>query len=233
MTASQPPQPPGPNPDVQPAGTGGGFTLDLEKLRVPDYVIAGGTLLYLVLGILPWVDFGDYFGVDIPGGAISGFEFSDLVTFSLLLLLLSTVWALLPAVAQFDPGFARGWATVGLTGLGLLLTLFAWIRALGYDFEIWPLLALLTAAAIMLFALRSLLSELRTRPALPGGLAAAAQRADQPAPEWGHQGQQQPGQFYGQPYGQQPSGQLHSPQQPLPPGAPGTPPPAGPGRRLS
>jgi hypothetical protein len=201
-----------------------------------DYVIAGGTLLYLILAILPWVDFGDYFGVDIPGDSISGFEFSGLVTFSLLLFLLATVWSLLPAVTQFDLGFPRGWVTVGLTGLGVLLTLFAWIRALSYGFEIWPLLAFLAAAAIALFAVLALLPELRNRPALPGGLANAAQWANQPAPEFGQPGQPYGQQPYGQqPYGQQPYGPPGSPQQPPspPPGAPGTPPPAGPGPRLT
>jgi hypothetical protein len=152
-----------------------------------DYVIAGGTLLYLILAILPWVDFGDYFGVNVPGDSFSGFKFSSLVTFSLLLFLLATAWAALPAVTQFDPGFPRGWVTVGLTGLGFLLTLFAWIRALSYGFQIWPLLALITAAAITVFAVLALLPELRNRPALPGGLANAAQWANQQAPEFGQQ----------------------------------------------
>jgi hypothetical protein len=233
-------QPPGPNPYGQPGGSGGGFKLDLKKLRMADYVIAGGTLLYLILAILPWVDFGDYFGVNVPGDSFSGFKFSSLVTFSLLLFLLATVWAALPAVTQFDPGFPRGWVTVGLTGLGFLLTLFAWIRALSYGFQIWPLLALITAAAITVFAVLALLPELRNRPGLPGGLANAAQWANRPAPEFGHPGQ--PGQPYGQqpygqqpygqePYGQQPYGQPGAPQQyappPPPPGAPGTQPPAG------
>jgi hypothetical protein len=213
--------------------SGGGVKLDLKKLRMAEYVIAGGTLLYLVLAVLPWVDFGDYFGVDIPGDSINGFEFSGLVTFSLLLFVLATVWTVLPAVTRVDLGFPRGWVTVGLTGLALLLTLFAWIRSLSYGFEIWPLLALLTAAAITVFAVLALLPELRNRPALPGGLADAAQWANQPAP--GQQGPSYGQPPYGQPpYGQQPYGQQpygQPPQQyappPPPPGAPGTQPPAG------
>jgi hypothetical protein len=233
---SQPPpgyQPPGygqqpPSPYAHPVDSGGGVKLDLKKLRMAEYVIAGGTLLYLVLAVLPWVDFGDYFGVDIPGDSINGFEFSGLVTFSLLLFVLATVWTVLPAVTRVDLGFPRGWVTVALTGLALLLTLFAWIRSLSYGFEIWPLLALLTAAAITVFAVLALLPELRNRPALPGGHADAAQWANQPAP--GQQGPSYGQPPYGQPpYGQQPYGQ--PPQQyappPPPPGAPGTQPPAG------
>ncbi|MET0765010.1 MAG: hypothetical protein ABWY29_09090 [Blastococcus sp.] len=249
----QPPygqQPPAANPYAQPAGSGGSSTFDLKKLRMADYVIAGGTLLYLVLALFPWVDFGDYFGVDLPDDSVNGFGAAGgLVTFTLLLFLLATVWAALPAVTQLGLGFPRGWVTVGLTGLGLLLTLFAWIRTLSYGFEIAPLLALLTAAGMTLFAVLALLPELRNRPALPGGLANAAQWANQPAP--GQQGGQT-----GQPYGQQPTygqpgttRQYGAPQQyeppqpygapqpyetpppppppPPPPGTPWTQPPAG------
>jgi hypothetical protein len=223
-------QPPAGNPYGQPAGTGGGVSFDLKKLKMADYVIAGGTLLYLVFAILPWVDFGDYFGVDIPGDSISGFEFSGMVTFSFLLFLLATVWAALPAVTHLELGFPRGWVTVGLAALGLLLTLIAWIRTLTYGFEIWPLLALITAAAIAVFAFLSLMPELRNRPALPGGLANAAQWANQPAPEFGA-GQQPGAGQQGPTYGQQPPSQPGAPQQyappPPPPGAPGNPPPGG------
>ena len=46
---------------------------------------------------------------------------------------------------------------------------------------------MLTATVILVFAVLSLLPELRNRPALPGGLASAAQWANQPAPEFGQQ----------------------------------------------
>ena len=218
----QPPPPPqgyGPPPGYgqhgQPAGAG--FKLDLKKLKMADYVIAGGTLLYLVMAILPWVDFGDYFGVDIPGDSISGFEFSGLVTFSFLLFLLATAWTLARAVTELNLGFPRGWITVGLAALGLLLTLVAWIRSLTYGFEIWPLLALIVAAAIAVFAFLSLLPELRNRPNLPGGLSNAAQWANQPAP-----GAQQ-----GQPYGQHGQPGAQPPHSPPPPPPPAPQPPAG------
>ena len=47
-------QPGAPNPYGQPAGSGGGFSVDFKKLKMADYVIAGGTIVYLILGALPW-----------------------------------------------------------------------------------------------------------------------------------------------------------------------------------
>ena len=235
----QPPygQPPyGQPPYGQPAGTGGGFSMDLKRLRMADYVIAGGTLAYLILGFLPWAEYSDFFGFDAdelgfdPGFAdnISGFSFSSLVGSSFVLFLLATVWALLPAFTDFTLGFPRGWITVGLAAFGFLLTLFAWIESLSYAFSIVPLLALLVAAAIAAFAFLSLLPELRNRPALPGGLSNAAQWANRPAPEFGsgHQAPQPPGPPHGPPGGGQ---QYTPPPPPPPPGVPGGQPPTGAG----
>lgn len=203
--------------------------MDLKKLRIPDYVIAGGTLLYLVSGILPWVDFGDYFGVNVPGDGISGFTFSSLVTFGFVLFLLATAWTVLPAFADVQVGFPRGWITVGLAGLGLLLTLIAWTRALSFNFQIWPLLALVVAAAITACAFLSLLPELRHRPARQGDRADAAQWAGRPAPDFGQHAQSPappppppgaaPGGHAPPPYGSPP---------PEAPGGPAVPPPTGP-----
>jgi hypothetical protein len=206
------PQPPyGPPPPYGP----GGSSFDVARLRMADYVVAGGALLYLVLGVLPWitVDFG--FGVS---ESVSGFGFSGLVTSGFVLLLLAAAWALLPAVTDLDPGFPRGWITVGLTGLGLVLTLVAWIQSLSWGFSIVALLALVVAAAVTAFAVLSLLPQLRNRPALPGGLAGAAQWADQQAPD-PRRGPAGPG--GGLPYGQPPQyGQQPSYAPPPPPGAP-------------
>jgi hypothetical protein len=180
-----------PNPYGQPAGTGGGVSFDLKKLRMADYVIAGGTLLYLILAFFPWFTLGD----DFFSFNLSGFD-SGNVTTAFVLLLLATVWTLLPAFTDLSLGFPRAWITVGLAGLAWLLTLFAWIDSFDGDFSIWALLGFLTATAILLFAVLRLLPELRNRPALPGGLANAAQWANQPAPDLGQQraGHAQPAQ---------------------------------------
>jgi hypothetical protein len=215
----QAPQPPPVgNAYAQPAGTGSGLAFDLKKLRMADYVVAAGAVLYLIAAVLPWVsiDYGDAFGIDVPGDTvtISGFSYSGLVSFSFVLFLLAAAWAFLPAFTDVKLGFPRAWVTVGLAALGLLLTLFAWIASLGDSgFEIAPLLGLLVAVAITLFALLGLLPELRNRPALPGGLANAAQWANQQAPGFGAQGN-----------GPAPSG--HAPP---PPPAPSAQPPAQPG----
>ena len=206
-------QPGAPNPYGQPAGSG--FSLDVKKLKMADYVIAGGTILFLILAALPWYDYDDAFGFSY---SFNGFT-SGLVSSAFVLFLLATVWALLPAVTDFKLGFPRGWITVGLAALGFLLTLFAWFDTFSVGFSIFPLLAVVVAAAILLFAFLSLLPELRNRPALPGGLSNAAQWANQQSPDLGQQfGQQQQGQQHGQP-GHQTG--PHQPQQqygqPMPP----------------
>jgi hypothetical protein len=199
--------------------------MDLKKLRMADYVIAGGTVLYLILGVLTWVSLGSIFGLKIPGADISGFSFDGNVSFAFVLFLLATAWAVLPAFFSLEVGFPRSYVTVGLAGLGLLLTLFAWIHSLRFEFKIVPLLALLTAAAIAVFAVFTLLPELRGGPALPGGLAKAGQWANQRGPEFG----QQPGSSSApaaSPPGAPPQQYSPPPPQryappPTPPGAPG------------
>ena len=170
------------------------MNFDLKRLRLADYVVAGGAVLYLIWALFSWFDFARYYGLPYGRGleSLSGFR-SGLVTFSFVLFLIAAAWALLPAVMDVKLGFPRSWVTVGLTGLGLLLTLFAWIKSLRGGFFVFALLGLLTAVAITLFAVLRLLPELRTRPALPGRLGEAAQWANQQAPQFGQQ-QGQPGQ---------------------------------------
>jgi hypothetical protein len=168
---------------------------------VADLAIAGGTLAFLVLAILPWVDLDDYyFSEDYD---VNGFSFSGLVTFAFVLLLAASVWALLPAVTELRLGFPRSWITVGLAAAALLFTLIAWIQTFEWEFSLVGLLALLVAAAVAAVAVLRLLPELRERPALTGGLAGAAQWANQPAPDRHGAGGQAPAAGgYGQPYAQ-------------------------------
>ncbi len=170
----QPPHGPPPRPAAA------GF--DLKRLTVTDVVVAAGALLYLVLAVLPWIDFDEvYFS---SGYDVNGFSFSGLVTLAFVLLLGAAVWALLPAVTELRLGFPRSWVTVGLAGSALLFTLIAWIQTFAYEFSIVGLLALLVTAAVTALAVLGLLPELRNRPAVPGGLAGAAQWAQQ-APQFG------------------------------------------------
>ena len=177
------PPPGSADPHGRPAGTGGGF--DVKKLRMADYVVVGGMIVYLVMALLPWVDVAHFLGVDLPGvdTSVNGFQFSGLVTFSFVLFLLAAAWALLPAFTDVKVGFPRAWITVGLAALGFVLTLIAWIRSLTYGFEIWALIGLLAAAAIAVFALLGLLPELHSGSALSGRLGGAAQWANQQAPD--------------------------------------------------
>jgi hypothetical protein len=225
----------GQNPYAQPAGTGGSVSFDPKKLTMASYVIAGGALVYFLLLFFHWYQVD---GFDEIGA--SGWH-SGSATTAFILFLLAGAWALLPAFTDLRLGFPRGFVTVGLTGLGLILTLVAWIDTLEFDFSIWSLLGMLVAVAITAFAVLGLLPELKNRPGLPGGLANAAQWANQQAPAFGNQpqpgqqqyGQPQPPQQYGQPqYGQpQPPQQYGQPQygqqQPYAPPPPQAPP--GPG----
>jgi hypothetical protein len=187
-----------------------------------DYVVAGLTLLYLILSFFTWYDLGlgDFLGVD---ATVSGWRGSGNVKFAFFLFLLATVWALLPAFTDIKVGFPRSWITVGLAALGFVLTLFAWFDTFNYNFSIWPLLGTLTAAAILVFAVLSLLPELRNGPALPGPFAKAGQWANQPAPEFG------PGQHASGAPGQPgpPPQQYAPPPAASPPGSAAYGPPAG------
>jgi hypothetical protein len=139
----------------------------------------------------------------VPLGNLSGLH-SGLVATSFVLFLLAALWAALPAVHDLKVGFPRGFITAGLAALGMVLTLIAWIRSLGGGFYVFALLGFLVAVGITLFALLSLLPELRTRPALPGALAGTAEWAAQPAPDpfAGRGPAGQPGPPPTQPYGQ-------------------------------
>lgn len=197
----------GPPPGYPPPPPQGasGISVDLKKLRMADWVVVGGTLLYLVLALFPWWDYGDeYFGVF----TLSGFEGSGSVSSAFVLFLLASAWAVLPAFTDLRLGFPRAWVTVGLAALGLLLTLVAWIQTFDAGFSVWATLGLLTAAAILVFAFFTLLPSLRNRPGLPGALAGAAQWANQPAPD--------------------PSARAAAPGPPAPPPATTVPPPPGP-----
>jgi hypothetical protein len=232
-------QQPGFNPYGQPAGAGAGFSFDAKKLTMASYVIGAGTLVYLILTFFPWFDYSDYvFGVPneatFINDSLSGFRGAP--AFAFFLFLLAAIWAFLPAFVDVKLGFPRGWITVGLAGLGFVLTLIGWIQSLGGGFYVFALLGLIVALAIAAFAFLSLLPELKNRPALPGNLANAAQWANQQAPDLTQQfnaprPQGQPGQP-GQPYGQQPQAPAGPPPQPGQPYAtPSYPPPAptGPG----
>jgi hypothetical protein len=221
----QPPQQPGQNPFAHPQGAGSGVSFDAKRLTMASYVIAGLTVLYLILSFFTWYDLGNeqFLGVDFN---VSGWTGSGQVKTAFFLFLLATVWELLPAFTDLKLGFPRSWVTVGLAALGFVLTLVAWIDTFKWNFSIFALLGMLTATAILVFSVLALLPQLRNRPALPGGLASAAQWANEPGRDFG----QQPGQptgpgSYGQPpaYGQ-PTQQQFAP--PPPPPAPSGPPPA-------
>jgi hypothetical protein len=227
----QPPEQPGQNQSGAPQGTGSGVSFDAKKLTMASYVIAGLTVLYLILSLFTWYDLGneEFLGVDFN---VSGWTGSGQVRTAFFLFLLATVWALLPAFTDLKLGFPRSWVTVGLAALGFVLTLVAWIDTFKWNFSIWALLGMLVATAILVFSVLSLLPELRNRPALPDGLAHAAQWANQPGRDVG----QQPGQptgsgFYGQPappYGQPPHQQFAPPPPPPPSYGPPSGGPSGP-----
>ena len=213
------PQGYGPHPHAQPASPA--TSTDLTKLTMAAYVIGAGTVVYLILALFPWWQYEIFAGF---GVSRSGFS-SGLVSSAFVLFLLATAWAALPAFYDLRLGFPRAWGTVGLAGLGFLLTLFAWIDTFSAGFSIWALLGALVALAIAVFAVFSLLPELRNGPALSGGLAGAAQWANQQAPDLGARGHAAPPQTGAPGYSPPPTGAPGYSPPPPPSAAP--PPPYG------
>ena len=196
-----------------PAAARTGF--DPGKLRLADYAVAAGTLLYLIFMIIPWYsvdgfDLGG--GYSVPGVSVNGFD-SGTLTFAFVLLLAATVWALLPAFADVKVPFPRSFVTVGLAALAFLLTLIEWLSTFDAGFTLMGLLTFLSSVAVLAFAVLRLLPDLK-KGSVPGGLSNAADWANRPAPQFGQQGQGGPAQP-GQPHLGQPSqGQPHYGQQP-------------------
>jgi hypothetical protein len=214
----------------QPQGSGAGASFDRTKLTMASYVIAGLTLLYLIISFFPWYSFGQ----DLFGFSLSGWTSGNVKT-AFFLFLLASIWALLPAFTDLKLGFPRSWITVGLAALGFVLTLFAWIDTFNVDFSFWALLGTLVAAAILAFAVLALIPEMRNKSALAGGLTGAAQWANRPGPDFGSPGEPQGPGAFGQPtppygpaaqqYGQPPQQYATPPPPPPPPAHPG---PSGP-----
>ncbi|MCW2695829.1 MAG: conserved rane protein of unknown function [Modestobacter sp.] len=138
-----------------------------------DLVVAGGALLYAVLGFLPWASVT----YDVLGPiSASGYGLSVLVPVAVVLLVAAAVWALLPVGRLPALAVPRSVVPAGLAALAFLLTLVTWLRSTDYGFEPVPLLALLVAGAVTWTAVRPVPAELRAHPsspaaagALPGG----------------------------------------------------------------
>jgi hypothetical protein len=160
-----------------------GTRVDLGRLRRADCGVAAGTLLYLVCLLVPWfhvgaVDLG--FGYRIAPASANGFD-SGLLVCALVLLVLATAWALLPAVADLATPFPRSFATAWLAGLAFLLTLIVWGSTFDVGFTVAGLLALLCSLAVLGCAALRLLPD-ATRPgALPRRLAGVVRWVNLPA----------------------------------------------------
>ncbi len=145
--------------------------LDLTRLRRADWAVAAGTLLYLVCMTLPWFrvdgfDLGSGFAV--PGVSVNGFD-SGVLVVALVLLLLATAWALLPAVAEGPAPSPRSSVTACLAALAFVLTLVEWLSTLDEGFTAVGLLAVLVAAAVLAAAVLRLVRDLRGAGASPAG----------------------------------------------------------------
>ena len=186
----QPPwAPPGyGQPYGRPPGSGTQVGFDRSRLHRADLLVAVSTLLFLLFAVLPWFTFDFGFGFS---ESINGFDLG-LVTTAAALLVLATVWSLLPAFVGMRLPFPRGAVTVGLTALAFLLTVVEWLTTFEGGFSIFALLTVLASAAALAFAVLGLLRELNARPAAAGGWA-----SQQPGGPWaqhqpaGH-GQQDP-----------------------------------------
>jgi hypothetical protein len=160
-------------PDPVPADTGspppadaavaGRRRVDLHRLSRADVLVAAGTVLFLVLAVVPWFrteafDLG--FGHRAAAASADGLD-SGLVVAALVLLVLAGGWSLLPAVADVPTPFPRELVTAGLAALAFLLTLVEWLTTLDLGVSVAALLALLTVAAVLAVAVRALLPPAR------------------------------------------------------------------------
>ncbi|QXG77237.1 hypothetical protein KUM42_06900 [Modestobacter sp. L9-4] len=128
-----------------------------------DVVVAAGTVVFLVLLLVPWYrregfDLG--YGHRVEATSANGLDSGLLVT-ALVLLVLASAWALLPAVADVPTPFPRALVTTGLVALAFLVTVLAWLSSLDLGFSLPGLLAVLTVAAMLAVSLRRLLPQAR------------------------------------------------------------------------
>jgi hypothetical protein len=160
--------------------------VDLRRLRLADHAVAAGTVLYLIALLAPWYrvdgfDLGS--GYRMPDVSVNGFD-SGMLTVAFVLLVLASVWALLPAFADVPVPFPRAVLTAGLTALAFVLTLTEWLATFDTGFTLMGLLAFLSSAAVLAVAALRMLPELRAGGAVPGHPADAAPWADRPAPQF-------------------------------------------------
>jgi hypothetical protein len=155
---------------------------DLGRVRRADGAVAAATLVFLVLLLLPWfhVDAFDLgWGYRMPAIWVNGFDSGVLVA-ALVLFLLASGWALLPAVADVTVPSPRSVGTAAPAALGFLLTLVEWLTTFDVGFTPTGLLALLAALAVLASAVLALLAELGEGRALPRRVSAAARWAARP-----------------------------------------------------
>ena len=144
--------------------------LQPSRLRRADAGVGAGTLLYLVSLLLPWFrvdgfDLGS--GYRLPGVSVNGLD-SGLLVGALLLLLLATAWAVLPAVTDVPGRAPRSVVTAGLAALAALLTTIEWLTSFDTGFTVAGLLAWLCALAVLSCAALGLLVEFGPSARLPG-----------------------------------------------------------------
>ena len=160
---------------------------DLSRLRVADYAVAAGTLLAVVCMALPWFSIDGFdlgSGYVVPGVSVNGFD-SGTLTVALVLLLVASAWALLPAVADVPVPFPRSSVTVGLAAPAFLLTLIEWLATFDAGFTLFGLLTFLASAAVLAFGVLRLVPDLRGGVAARGKLAGVLRWANAPGPTFG------------------------------------------------
>ena len=133
------------------------------RLHLADVLVTAGTVLFALLLLAPWFRTEAYdlgFGHRVEAATAHGLDSGLLVT-ALVLLVLASCWALLPAVADTRTPFPRGLVTAGLAALALLLTLLEWLTTLDIGVSVPGLLAVLTVAAVFAVAVRALVPQAR------------------------------------------------------------------------
>jgi hypothetical protein len=184
MTSTGSPAEPREPAGAPPHGGAGRFrAVSVRRLHGADLAVAAGTVVYVVLALLPWfrVD-----GIAVAGAARSPaltVHGSDLglVVAGAVLLVLATAWTVI--MAQLREPLPPAAVTAGLAAVAFLCTLTGWLRATDLGFSGAGLLTVLVSAVVLTCAVLRLPAQLGDEPTPVGAAPAVEGRPSADRPE--------------------------------------------------
>ncbi len=156
-------------------GAGRLRTVTVRRRHGVDLAVAAGTVLYVVLALMPWfrLDGIAVAGARSPALTVHGFDLG-LIVVGAVLLVLATAWTLV--MPHLRVPFPPAAVTAGLAAAAFLCTLTGWLRATDLGFSGTGLLTVLVSAAVLTCAVVRLSAQLRDQPG-PVGAAPVSGRA--------------------------------------------------------